>query len=76
MSLERKIVDAALVNHLSEGNVGGFEQRCGRGDFDGFRSAAELEREIDTENVVHADLNGSALELLKTGEVGAETPTS
>ena len=57
-AIQRKIIGAALVDHLAHRRVLGLEHRSGGGDFHGFGHASGLELEIDQNSRarVHGDV--------------------
>src|SRR5204863_3809536 len=69
---DRELEDAALVDDLAEGGLGGREERRLGGDVDGFGDVADAEGHVDLDGVVDADLDVLADELLEAGELGGD----
>jgi hypothetical protein len=61
--------DAARVDHLAERAAGGFEERRFSGHRDRFFGGADLERQLEPQPIVHADLDALAHQLLESREL-------
>ena len=71
-AIERQIVDLFVAESPAQSGGGRIQQRHVFGDYDGFRNASRLQRQVDTNVLRHFQSDVSALESLEALGLGAD----